>query len=341
MILLWLLSAIAQDQRRLLDEIRAFDEQIGTLESQVDALEQKATAVRAEAAGHRAALADAEGELAARRGETTSRIQTFYRLKRRGLARLLFDAESPAELRRRVRYLLAVIRADEKRTREFTEIVSTRKTAAEKLAADEKVVTDLQRELDGRIAALKGERDQRQGLLRDIRGTPQLAMAYVREKAAAVAEMDESIRQREATAPAPAVQTFRELKGRLPAPVSGKVLHRFGAYTDPLSGQTVSNTGLDYATTFGAPVRAVADGTVTRAGYVRGFGQVVVVEHGSYQTLYAHFNGLRVATGQAVKRGDTLGSAGNTGLAEDAEARLHFEVRYNGTPQDPGEWLSQ
>ncbi|MFN7147007.1 MAG: M23 family metallopeptidase [Myxococcota bacterium] len=50
---------------------------------------------------------------------------------------------------------------------------------------------------------------------------------------------------------------------------------------------------------------------------------------------------LAVAQGQAVKRGDVLGLVGNTGLAEDADARLHFEVRYNNTPQDPAEWLAR
>ena len=91
----------------------------------------------------------------------------------------------------------------------------------------------------------------------------------------------------------------------------------------------------------GSPFRAVADGVVTRSGYVRGYGQVVMVQHGPYTTLYAHANGLRVAQGQAVRQGDVLGLVGNTGLAEDAEARLHFELRYNNTPQDPAPWLAR
>ena len=85
---------------------------------------------------------------------------------------------------------------------------------------------------------------------------------------------------------------------------------------------------------------AVAAGTVIRAGYVRGFGQMVMVQHGTFSTLYAHASSLRVTVDQAVKAGDALGTVGTTGLADDSSPVLHFELRYNGTPQDPTDWLA-
>ena len=126
----------------------------------------------------------------------------------------------------------------------------------------------------------------------------------------------------------------------LPAPVEGSVLHPFGTSTDPVTGETVQSVGIDLTAPLGTPFRAVFPGTVTRSAYVRGYGQMVTVEHGSYVTIYAHANGLRVAAGQEVQAGDVLGLVGTTGLLQDATPRLHFEIRYNGTPQDPAPWLA-
>ena len=84
----------------------------------------------------------------------------------------------------------------------------------------------------------------------------------------------------------------------------------------------------------------------TGASHVDPFGRIVLVDHDfgdghTYTTLYAHANGLRAIQGQEVHQGDVLGLVGTTGLTEEAPPRLHFEVRYNGTPQDPLAWVAR
>jgi septal ring factor EnvC (AmiA/AmiB activator) len=334
---------VAQDRRQILDELQGYDEQIGTLAQQVDALDTRAGTVETERKGHAEALAKAEADLAARRAETSHRLRAFYLLKRRGIARLLFDAESPTELRRRVRYLLALIRADEQRTRAYTQAVADQRTAAARVDADASALAGVQADLRTRMAALEAERAKRVALLHDIRSRPELASRVLEERNDAAEALGRSIAVVEATAPPAPVEaaSFRAEKGHLAAPVAGSVIRGFGAYVDPASGMPATNLGVDYAAALGAPIRAVADGEVTRSGYLRGYGQMVMVQHGAYTTLYAHANGLRVAQGQAVHEGDVLGHVGNTGLAEDAPAELHFEIRYNNTPQDPAEWLAR
>lgn len=286
-----------------------------------------------------AVLASADATIAERRTETSRRVRTFYRLKRMGFARMLFEAEDPAELRRRVRYLWAVIRSDQSATREFADSLAERRALAARLEADVAALANVRAELQGRVTALQAERDRRAGLIRDVRTRPALATQVVQERSDAAAALSRTLAV--SAAPTAPATDFRAEKGRLPAPVNGSVARGFGPYTDPASGAPANNLGLDYAAALGTPFRAVADGEVTRSGYIRGYGQVVIVQHGPYTTLYAHANGLRVATGQSVHRGEVLGLVGNTGLAEDTEARLHFEIRYNNTPQDPSEWLGR
>lgn len=336
-LLLFLLTGAGGD-RSLLAEIEGYDTEIAALNTEIDALERRGADTRALHASHRAELAGAEAALADRRDGVARRVGALYRLERRGLARLLLDAESPADLRRRVRYLLGVVRADDGRTREFRAAAEARRASIEKVEADEALITGLQADLRARREALEAERQRRLALTREIRATPALTNRLTTERVASAQAMSSALTP---ALPAADVQSFRNDRGRLPSPVTGRVVRGFGVYGDPATGSSESNLGVDYAAALGTPFRAVADGVVARSGYVRGYGQVVVLQHGNYTTLYAHANGLRVAQGQSVQRGDVLGLVGNTGLAEDADARLHFEVRYNGTPQDPSEWLAR
>ena len=134
---------------------------------------------------------------------------------------------------------------------------------------------------------------------------------------------------------------FRTLHGKLSWPVSsGRVVRRFGRYTDPYTGKRANSMGIDISVSFGAPIRAVAPGTVKLAEFISGYGQTVAIEHGPYTTVYAHADRLMVRRGQQIRSGQEIARAGNTGLTSGAENMLTFEIRYNGSPQDPIPWLS-
>ena len=134
---------------------------------------------------------------------------------------------------------------------------------------------------------------------------------------------------------------FRTLHSKLPWPVSsGRVVRRFGRYTDQYTGKRANSMGIDIAVSFGAPIRAVAPGKVKLAEFISGYGQTVAIEHGPYTTVYAHADKLMVRRGQQVRGGQEIARAGNSGLTTGADNMVTFEIRYNGSPQDPIPWLS-
>lgn len=339
MITLGLVLLMAQERRMVLAELESIEIQAAAVTEQVTTLDERKAVMEAERARNAEVLARAETELTARRAETKRRVHALYRLKRRGLARLLFDAESPFELRRRVRYLWAVVRADDEATRAYAASMNERRAVAAKLEADAAALASVQVELQTRIAELEQERGRRRTLLQDVQARPPLAAQLVQERTEAAVQLSSDLAR--SAPPTTEVANFRAEKGRFQAPVAGRVVRPFGPYTDPASGISANNLGIDYAAEIGAPIRVVADGVVARSGYVRGYGQVVTVQHGAYATLYAHANGLRVSQGQVVQKGAVVGHVGNSGLAEDTGGRLHFEIRYNNTPQDPAEWLAR
>jgi murein DD-endopeptidase MepM/ murein hydrolase activator NlpD len=92
--------------------------------------------------------------------------------------------------------------------------------------------------------------------------------------------------------------------------------------------------GIDIGCAFGAPNRAAASGTVIHAGWLGGYGNLVVVDHGNgLSTAYAHASSIVVGVGQSVSQGQTVSLVGSTG--NSSGPHLHFEVRVNGNAVDP------
>jgi murein DD-endopeptidase MepM/ murein hydrolase activator NlpD len=100
----------------------------------------------------------------------------------------------------------------------------------------------------------------------------------------------------------------------------------------------IMHTGIDIRAERGVPVRAAGPGEVLYSGWLRGYGQVVIVDHGnSLTTVYAHLSSSVVEEGMPVKEGQTIGAVGSSGTATGAH--LHFEVRVNGDARDPLAYL--
>jgi septal ring factor EnvC (AmiA/AmiB activator) len=138
-----------------------------------------------------------------------------------------------------------------------------------------------------------------------------------------------------ALAPAAPEGAFASLKGRMRAPVSGQVAARFGAKRD--GGP--SWKGVFIKAPEGSEVKAVAAGRVVFAAWMRGFGNLIIVDHGSeYLSIYGSNQSLLRRVGDAVKGGDPIASAGNTGGGEDSG--LYFELRHRGAAFNPASWVS-
>lgn len=115
---------------------------------------------------------------------------------------------------------------------------------------------------------------------------------------------------------------------------SGRLTDGFGYRRDPFTHQIRFHYGADFSAPTGTPVFASADGTVTKAHRVPGFGKVVEVDHGyGFTTVYGHLDDYVVRRGQRLKRGDQIGVVGNTGRS--TASHLHYEVRVKGRPVDP------
>ena len=125
---------------------------------------------------------------------------------------------------------------------------------------------------------------------------------------------------------------FASLKGKLKLPVRGELISRFGGPREGFSAK-----GVFIRSAGSQPVRAIADGQVVYADWLRGLGNFVIVDHGkSYISIYGNTESVLKQVGDRVKSGDVLASTGDSGGV--GESGVYFELRYQGQPFDPMKW---
>jgi septal ring factor EnvC (AmiA/AmiB activator) len=134
---------------------------------------------------------------------------------------------------------------------------------------------------------------------------------------------------------APATGAFGALKGRLPYPVRGELAARFGA-----SGTAAapSTKGVFIRAPGGTDVKAVAAGRVVFADWMRGYGNLLILDHGGgYLSIYGNNESVLKRVGDGVHAGDAVATVGTSGGGE--ASGLYFETRFQGRPFDPVPWL--
>ena len=121
-------------------------------------------------------------------------------------------------------------------------------------------------------------------------------------------------------------------------PVEGQITGSFGERIDPFNGEGAFHSGVDISSYVGSPVMAPADGLVTFADFLGGYGRAVIVDHGhGISTRYGHLSSFAVTAGQHIQRGDTIGYVGLSGRSTGPH--LHYEVRINDVPVNPYKYL--
>ncbi|EHQ51301.1 peptidase M23 [Ectothiorhodospira sp. PHS-1] len=130
-------------------------------------------------------------------------------------------------------------------------------------------------------------------------------------------------------------QAFADRRGTLPFPVQGEIIHRFGSTRDSGTGRRWQ--GLVIGAREGEPVKAIHHGRVAFADWMRGFGMLLIVDHGGgYMTLYGHNQALYKSPGDWVQAGDLIARVGDSGGSE--RTGLYFEIRHKGNPVNPSQW---
>jgi len=200
------------------------------------------------------------------------------------------------------------------------------KRTAESIALRERLAAGRRR--------LDAQRKKKTELLTSIVQQKETHVAYVEELQEAEQRLEELL---DGLADGTVAIPVAAFKGSLPWPVKGPVLSPFGRRKHPRFNTFTVQNGIEIGSPANQEVRAVHEGTVVFARRFRGYGLMVVIDHGGkHHSLYAHLAELKVAVGQAVAGGDVVGLSGEGGVER---AGVYFEMRHRGRPEDPLDWL--
>ncbi|MEP7156867.1 MAG: peptidoglycan DD-metalloendopeptidase family protein [Betaproteobacteria bacterium] len=316
-------------------------------------------------------LADLRRRIAANRADATQQQELLDRMIRHqymhgstdGL-RLLLEGKDASEVERQMHYLGYV-----SKTR--AALIVRLKQSAVTLVELESATREKQRELKTNAdeqkqarATLQAERQARQKMFARIKTDitngrreigrlkrdeerlgkliEQLAKAIAKNREKKIERKPDGIQRKgeavESVADATfAGRAFETLRGKLKLPVRGELQGRFGS---PREDGGVTWKGLFIKSENGHPVKAVADGQVVYADWLRGFGNLIIVDHGSgYMSLYGNNESLLKQVGDMTQSGETVASVGSSGGA--AESGVYFELRHEGKPFDPMKWVGK
>lgn len=278
---------------------------------------------------------------ATRVAETPGVKERLIELSKRGRAgyvQLLLASSDVRAMGRMARGVAAVAELDRVRLETHRRTLAAEQEALKELDQQRSAVATLQREATRARAAVDAAVAARNRLIDDLDHRRDLAAQFV-------AELQEAQRQLERTMAATDASStviglpIRPFQGDLPWPVTGTVTTRFGKTSSGRFGTAIVRNGIELATAEGATATAVHEGTVAFAAPFAGFGTLVIVDHGnSAFTLYGHLIDAAVTPGTNVSRGAALG---HVGLSPAGGAALYFELRIDGRPVDPLQWLAR
>ncbi|WP_345531406.1 murein hydrolase activator EnvC family protein [Viridibacterium curvum] len=355
--------AISDAQRRLREianDRQAMDREILRLQSETDKLETRLSASRKQLGTTLYRIYVEGGEAGARRllgGQDPNQMarDAYY------LEQIAAERRQAIEAARKTLADLQIVRADaEARRAELLRLEGERHGEQQKLQEER---ARRQRMLQNVAERLKVQRREVQQLIRSQARLEKLLQGLeriARENAAKEAERKSrraasasrssapvkaasstssaasSGRQvQEAAEPGVASGNFARLQGKLRWPVKGELFGRFGSPR----GDGSQWRGVFIRAAEGAEVRAVADGKVAYADWLRGFGNLIIVDHGDgYMTIYANNDTLFKTPGQTVRMGEPIAGVGASGGQE--ESGLYFEIRHRGQPADPARWVA-
>jgi septal ring factor EnvC (AmiA/AmiB activator) len=329
---------------RLRDQASSILDALAVAEEDLQSL--RAAALEAEAAARLSAArvqSAQKEEAAAREGLVAQldllapRLRARYRLGRAQRADLLLSAPSVGELLRRRRALETLLESDLK-------LLKGARSALDELAARTARLEERRREHARREAEARERRARAQSHAGELAAlhASLLAEQGLRERALdelyqTQARLDALVDGLPAEGAGSAVR-FGRRRGKLRYPTAGTLEVGFGKVVNPKFNTTTYQKGIDLRAPLGSVVVAVAPGKVVHAGPFRGYGNLVIVDHGGgYHTLYAHLGSMAKAAGDPVGEGEALGTVGDTGSLKGAY--LYFELRENGAPVDPKAWL--
>ena len=334
-------DALAARQSSLLVELRALDKDRQAKAADLARIEGELTNAQsklAESSSRATALRD---QAQTQRPDAEARLVQLYKLGRAGYWRMLLDVDDLRSVGRAYRNAAAMTAIDRQRVEAHQRTLEALDKEQGELQTRTAMLAQLQADARKARAAADRAVASHTALVDSIDARRDLNAQLTSELQAVQQRLQSSLSQAEGNGAAAAAVTLplAAFQGALPWPTRGRLHSRFGREANTKFGTAIVRNGIEIAVAPGQRVGAVHEGTVAFADQFTGYGTLVIIEHGGGAfTLYGHLETAHVARGDRVEAGSSLGASGRN---PNGNPVVYFELRIDGRPVDPLQWLQK
>ena len=322
-------ESVSERLRQIQEELRVATAEYKEVKGQLDSVEDKIS-------DNTELLQKTEADLKVKNKKLQQRVRDIYINGQISYVDVLFGAKDFADLMTRMDVLKRIIKHDYDLIMKVREEKATVENTRAQLEKDKAEAEVLVADAQAKKAKVEDKESEQQVLLDQAIYDRDTSERMYEEIMAASQEVANMIRRSHMSsagysgAPAGA--------GGMIWPISGPITSEFGWRTHPIFGTARFHSGLDIGGDYGMPIYAAASGTVIYAGWISGYGNAVIIDHGGgVTTLYGHNDSLNVSEGENVAQGQVIAMCGSTG--NSTGPHCHFEVRENGEPVSPYGYL--
>lgn len=285
-----------------------------------------------------------------------NRLKKFYKYSHINYLAVLLESKDFSQFLNRYRYLESILENDADIVKQVSEQVEFVKKQRDSLNNKKEITMMLEQEIKKEkeniemsvevknryIVRIEEERKKQIAILEELEKSSAqiqeiIEIAY-QEKEKARQAQQQAQQQQPTTKTVRTEPALQPKKGIFELPVRGTIISNYGQQKQQDLNAYVFNSGIDISAPLGEAVRAASFGTVIYLGNIKGYGDIIILDHGgNVVTLYAHLSKVLVRLNDQVTKGQIIGQVGTSGGAPSP--RLHFEVRMDGKPVNPFDWL--
>ncbi len=317
----------------ILENLNSLETELYKKEKELKQMEGQLSQIRERLRQTRGQIAMLNNGLERTRGELYSRLRALYKMGRTPPETLLFTSQSFPDLLKIDKYFRVILNSDARLVETYQYQVALKERYQEELTRDQQQWERNISEVGKKKAEIQSIKKEKQVLLKSIQNQKVVYQKLIKELEERAKNLQTLVQklEREKGLLSYGKSKPENFKGKLSPPVHGKVLSLY---------KERGQNGIEIQAAMGTEIRAVLPGKVLYADWFKGFGNIVIIDHGEHVfTVSGYCSQLLKKAGEEVAQGEAIGLVGSAGSLKGPS--LYFEIRHQGKTQDPMDWISQ
>ena len=340
-------------------ELQEINRNLAQKESDLGRLDRDLATVESSLERTAREIAQVTDEANRKRREIERRLASLYKAGELGALRMFFSAESFPQMAENIRYMRSILENDKKIFAEYNQKIEQLRKLKGDLEQDAARKARIKQGIALKKREIEEEKGKKALYLTKVRQDRKGYEASLRELQANAARLQTMIERLDALSrrklssrhekpgsrlkPAPELppvpdRGFASQKGRMSLPVRGEIIESFGKHKHPEFNSYTFSNGMSISAGMGTEIRSIYDGNIIFADYLKGYGNMVIIDHGGgYMSLYAHAGRILKKVGAEVSRNEAVATVGD--MDSGRGPMLYFEIRHQKKPVDPAGWV--